>query len=128
MKITIATAAGPFEVEAEPAPHTDGHFAVRRDPPDMEEEVDAATWNLTHVPTGYSLGRFVRPADAKNVGRQVYAAAPDACALTDPEVFVRAVPRDVRDWVQLILLAQPIPPALLKTCTEYIADRPASGK
>jgi hypothetical protein len=126
MKITIATNQGPVEVDAELAPYTAGLLAVHQDPPSSEEEDDDAseTWLLTHVPTGYALGRYVRPANARNVARQLYAAASDAFTLTDPEAFTRAVPRDVRHWVQLIQAAQPVPVALLRTCAEYVADRP----
>jgi hypothetical protein len=58
------------------------------------------------------------------VARQLYAAAPDACNLTDPEAFVPALPPGVAKWVSLIKRAQPVPPALLKTCSEYVAAYP----
>jgi hypothetical protein len=69
------------------------------------------------------------------VAWQLYTAVPAACALADLEAFLHAVPLDVRDWVNLVRVAQPVPVALLKSCAEYVADRhrrppadsPASG-
>src|SRR5262245_34871821 len=120
MKVTITTDKGPVEVDAEPVPHTRDLFAVHQQSPPFAED-DPGPWVLTHVPTGLALGRYARDADARSVGRQLYAAAPHACALADPEAVWRATPSDVREWVHYVRAAQPAPVASLESCAEYVA-------
>jgi hypothetical protein len=124
MKLTVPTDQGPMEVDAVGVSGTGDLFAVCRD------EDQALGWALVHVPTGYFVGMFAAATDARNVARQLYAVAPQACALSDPGAFVPALPAGVAKWVSLVQRAQPVPPALLKTCAEYLAvrSRPDNGE
>jgi hypothetical protein len=117
VKLTIPTEQGLVEVEAVVVSGTGNLFAVRH------EGSDYLGWSLVHVPTGFCVGSFAAATDARNVARQLYAVAPEACMLTDPDAFVPSLPPGVAKWVALVRRAQPVPPALLKTCAEYLAAR-----
>jgi hypothetical protein len=112
------------ETEAEMVPGTDGLFAVHRDELPPWEEEDAPAWVLTHVPSGHSGGRYTSSTDAMWVARQIYAAAPDACRLSEGKAFVSALPDRVLKWVLLMRQASGagVPFQLLKGCAEYVRE------
>jgi hypothetical protein len=119
--------------ELKPVPGTNGLLAVRRH--QAWFRLPNENWDLVHVPTDRNAGIFRTAKDARDVARQVYAAAPEAWALRDEHAVVDALPACTGAWLWFLMKAQrgsPYPPvASLTPLAQFLAEAspaPAEGK
>src|SRR5262249_3775555 len=110
-------------------PGTDGLLAVRRHQPWLRFPNE--NWALVHVPTDKAAGFFRTAKDARDVARQLYAAAPKAWALRDEHAVFDAHPAGVGPWLVYLMKAQrqpPYPPVTsLTPLAQFLADREAQA-